>query len=95
MEEKAVNNGVYLTFISEPEIQMPNKLNVFREKGIGASQTNFTEYLYGENNSYLTTYESLNKKQNISNSIRNYNIKNYYGIRPVLKTDGLMSELIR
>ena len=95
MEEKAVNNGVYLTFISEPEIQMPNKLNVFREKGIGASQTNFTEYLYGENNSYLTTYESLNKKQNISDSIRNYNIKNYYGIRPVLKTDGLMSELIK
>ena len=95
MEEKAVNNGVYLTFISEPEIQMPNKLNVFREKGIGASQTNFTEYLYGENNSYLTTYESLNKKQNTSDSIRNYNIKNYYGIRPVLKTDGLMSELIR
>ena len=93
--EKAVNNGVYLTFISEPEIQMPNKLNVFREKGIGASQTNFTEYLYGENNSYLTTYESLNKKQNISDSIRNYNIKNYYGIRPVLKTDGLMSELIK
>ena len=66
MEEKAVNNGVYLTFISEPEIEMPHKLNVFREKGIGASQTNFTEYLYGENNSYLTTYESLNKKQNIS-----------------------------
>lgn len=95
MEEKAVNNGVYLTFISEPEIQMPNKLNVFREKEIGASQTNFTEYLYGENNSYLTTYESLNKKQNISDSIRNYNIKNYYGIRPVLKTDGLMSELIK
>lgn len=95
MEEKAVNNGVYLTFISEPEIQMPNKLNVFREKGIGTSQTNFTEYLYGENNSYLTTYESLNKKQNISDSIRNYNIKNYYGIRPVLKTDGLMSELIK
>ena len=95
MEENAVNNGVYLTFISEPEIQMPNKLNVFREKGIGASQTNFTEYLYGENNSYLTTYESLNKKQNISDSIRNYNIKNYYGIRPVLKTDGLMSELIK
>lgn len=95
MEEKAVNNGVYLTFISEPEIQMPNKLNVFREKGIGASQTNFTEYLYGENNSYLTTYESLNKKQNTSDSIRNYNIKNYYGIRPVLKTDGLMSELIK
>ena len=95
MEEKAVNNGVYLTFISEPEIQMPNKLNVFREKGIGASQTKFTEYLYGENNSYLTTYESLNKKQNISDSIRNYNIKNYYGIRPVLKTDGLMSELIK
>lgn len=95
MEEKAVNNGVYLTFISEPEIQMPNKLNVFREKGIGASQTNFTEYLYGENNSYLTTYESLNKKQNISDSIRNYNIKNYYGIRPVLKTDGLMSELLK
>lgn len=95
MEEKAVNNGVYLTFISESEIQMPNKLNVFREKGIGASQTNFTEYLYGENNSYLTTYESLNKKQNISDSIRNYNIKNYYGIRPVLKTDGLISELIR
>lgn len=93
--EKAVNNGVYLTFISEPEIQMPNKLNVFREKGIGASQTNFTEYLYGENNSYLTTYESLNKKQNISDSIRNYNIKNYYGIRPVLKTDGLMSELLK
>ena len=25
--EKAVNNGVYLTFISEPEIEMPNKLN--------------------------------------------------------------------
>lgn len=95
MEEKAVNNGVYLTFISEPEIEMPHKLNVFREKGIGAFQTNFTEYLYGENNSYLTTYESLNKKQNISDSIRNYNIKNYYGIRPVLKTDGLMSELIR
>ena len=95
MEEKAVNNGVYLTFISEPEIQMPYKLNVFREKGIGASQTNFTEYLYGENNSYLTTYESLNKKQNTSDSIRNYNIKNYYGIRPVLKTDGLMSELIK
>ena len=95
MEEKAVNNGVYLTFISEPEIQMSNKLNVFREKGIGASQTNFTEYLYGENNSYLTTYESLNKKQNTSDSIRNYNIKNYYGIRPVLKTDGLMSELIK
>ena len=95
MEEKAVNNGVYLTFISEPEIEMPHKLNVFREKGIGASQTNFTEYLYGENNSYLTTYESLNKKQNISDSIRNYNIKNYYGIRPVLKTDGLMSELIK
>ena len=93
--EKAVNNGVYLTFISEPEIEMPHKLNVFREKGIGASQTNFTEYLYGENNSYLTTYESLNKKQNISDSIRNYNIKNYYGIRPVLKTDGLMSELIK
>lgn len=93
--EKAVNNGVYLTFISEPEIEMPNKLNVFREKGIGASQTNFTEYLYGENNSYLTTYESLNKKQNTSDSIRNYNIKNYYGIRPVLKTDGLMSELIK
>ena len=93
--EKAVNNGVYLTFILEPEIQMPNKLNVFREKGIGASQTNFTEYLYGENNSYLTTYESLNKKQNTSDSIRNYNIKNYYGIRPVLKTDGLMSELIK
>ena len=95
MEEKAVNNGVYLTFISEQEIEMPNKLNVFREKGIDASQTNFTEYLYGENNSYLTTYESLNKKQNISDSIRNYNIKNYYGIRPVLKTDGLMSELIK
>lgn len=95
MEEKAVNNGVYLTFISELEIEMPHKLNVFREKGIGASQTNFTEYLYGENNSYLTTYESLNKKQNISDSIRNYNIKNYYGIRPVLKTDGLMSELIK
>ena len=95
MEEKAVNNGVYLTFISEPEIEMPHKLNVFREKGIDASQTNFTEHLYGENNSYLTTYESLNKKQNISNSIRNYNIKNYYGIRPVLKTDGLMSELIK
>lgn len=95
MEEKAVNNGVYLTFISEPEIEMPHKLNVFREKGIGASQTNFTEYLYGENNSYLTTYESLNKKQNTSDSIRNYNIKNYYGIRPVLKTDGLMSELIK
>ena len=95
MEEKAVNNGVYLTFISEPEIEMPHKLNVFREKGIGASQTNFTEYLYGENNSYLTTYESLNKKQNTSDSIRNYNIKNYYGIRPVLKTDGLMCELIK
>lgn len=32
MEEKAVNNGVYLTFISELEIEMPHKLNVFREK---------------------------------------------------------------
>lgn len=93
--EKAVNNGVYLTFISEPEIEMPHKLNVFREKGIASSQTDFTKFLYGENNSYSTTYESLNKKQNTSDSIRNYNIKNYYGIRPVLKTDGLMSELIR
>ena len=39
MEEKSVNNGVYLTFISEPEIEMPHKLNVFREKGIASSQT--------------------------------------------------------
>ena len=39
MEEKSVNNGVYLTFISEMEIEMPNKLNVFREKGIASSQT--------------------------------------------------------
>lgn len=57
MEEKSVNNGVYLTFISEPEIEMPNKLNVFREKGIASSQTEFTKFLYGENNSYSTTYE--------------------------------------
>ena len=55
MEEKSVNNGVYLTFISEPEIEMPNKLNVFREKGIASSQTEFTKFLYGENNSYSTT----------------------------------------
>ena len=94
MEEKSVNNGVYLTFISEPEIEMPNKLNVFREKGIASSQTEFTKFLYGENNSYLTTYEQITRKQSIDN-IKPYNLKNYYGIRPILKTDGLISELIR
>ena len=94
MEEKSVNNGVYLTFISEPEIEMPNKLNVFREKGIASSQTEFTKFLYGENNSYSTTYEQISRKQSIDN-IKPYNQKNYYGIRPILKTDGLMSELIR
>lgn len=94
MEEKSVNNGVYLTFISEPEIEMPNKLNVFREKGIASSQTDFTKFLYGENNSYLTTYEQISRKQSIDN-IKPYNLKNYYGIRPILKTDGLMSKLIR
>ena len=93
MEEKSVNNGVYLTFISEPEIEMPNKLNVFREKGIASSQTEFTKFLYGENNSYSTTYEQISRKQSIDN-IKPYNQKNYYGIRPILKTDGLMSELI-
>ena len=92
--EKAVNNGVYLTFISEPEIEMPNKLNVFREKGIASSQTEFTKFLYGENNSYSTTYEQITRKQSIDN-IKTYNLKNYYGIRPILKTDGLMSQLIR
>ena len=92
--EKAVNNGVYLTFISEPEIEMPHKLNVFREKGIASSQTEFTKFLYGENNSYSTTYEQITRKQSIDN-IKPYNQKNYYGIRPILKTDGLMSELIR
>lgn len=92
--EKAVNNGVYLTFISEPEIEMPHKLNVFREKGIASSQTEFTKFLYGENNSYLTTYEQINRKQRIDN-MKPYNLKNYYGIRTILKTDGLMSELIR
>ena len=94
MEEKSVNNGVYLTFISEMEIEMPNKLNVFREKGIASSQTEFTKFLYGENNSYSTTYEQISRKQSIDN-IKPYNQKNYYGIRPILKTDGLMSELIR
>ena len=94
MEEKSVNNGVYLTFISEPEIEMPNKLNVFREKGIASSQTEFTKFLYGENNSYSTTYEQISRKQSIDN-IKPYNLKNYYGIRTILKTDGLMSELIR
>ena len=92
--EKAVNNGVYLTFISEPEIEMPHKLNVFREKGITSSQTEFTKFLYGKNNSYSTTYEQITRKQSIDN-IKTYNLKNYYGIRPILKTDGLMSELIR
>ena len=92
--EKAVNNGVYLTFISEPEIEMPHKLNVFREKGIASSQTEFTKFLYGENNSYSTTYEQITRKQSIDN-IKPYNQKNYYGIRPILKTHGLMSELIR
>ena len=92
--EKAVNNGVYLTFISEPEIEMPHKLNVFREKGIASSQTEFTKFLYGENNSYSTTYAQISRKQSIDN-IKPYNQKNYYGIRPILKTDGLMSELIR
>ena len=92
--EKAVNNGVYLTFISEPEIEMPHKLNVFREKGIASSQTEFIKFLYGENNSYSTTYEQITRKQSIDN-IKPYNLKNYYGIRPILKTDGLMSELIR
>ena len=92
--EKAVNNGVYLTFISEPEIEMPHKLNVFREKGIASSQTEFTKFLYGENNSYSTTYEQISRKQSIDN-IKPYNQKNYYGIRPILKTDGLMSQLIR
>ena len=92
--EKAVNNGVYLTFISEPEIEMPHKLNVFREKGIASSQTEFTKFLYGENNSYSTTYEQVTRKQSIDN-IKTYNLKSYYGIRPILKTDGLMSELIR
>ena len=92
--EKAVNNGVYLTFISEPEIEMPHKLNVFREKGIASFQTEFTKFLYGENNSYLTTYEQINRKQSIDN-MKPYNLKNYYGIRTILKTDGLMSELIR
>lgn len=92
--EKAVNNGVYLTFISEPEIEMPHKLNVFREKGIASFQTDFTKFLYGENNSYSTTYEQITRKQSIDN-IKPYNLKNYYGIRPILKTDGLMSELIR
>ena len=94
MEEKSVNNGVYLTFISEPEIEMPNKLNVFREKGIASSQTEFTKFLYGKNNSYLTTYEQITRKQSIDN-IKPYNLKCYYGIRPILKTYGLMSELIR
>ena len=92
--EKAVNNGVYLTFISEPEIEMPHKLNVFREKGIASSQTEFTKFLYGKNNSYSTTYEQITRKQSIDN-IKPYNQKNYYGIRPILKTYGLMSELIR
>ena len=92
--EKAVNNGVYLTFISELEIEMPHKLNVFREKGIASSQTEFTKFLYGENNSYSTTYEQISRKQSIDN-IKPYNQKNYYGIRPILKTDGLMSQLIR
>ena len=92
--EKAVNNWVYLTFISEPEIEMPHKLNVFREKGIASSQTEFIKFLYGENNSYSTTYEQITRKQSIDN-IKPYNLKNYYGIRPILKTDGLMSELIR
>ena len=92
--EKAVNNGVYLTFISEPEIEMPHKLNVFREKGIASSQTEFTKFLYGENNSYSTTYEQITRKQSIDN-IKTYNLKSYYGIRPILKTYGLMSELIR
>ena len=92
--EKAVNNGVYLTFISKPEIEMPHKLNVFREKGIASSQTEFIKFLYGENNSYSTTYEQITRKQSIDN-IKPYNLKNYYGIRPILKTDGLMSELIR
>lgn len=92
--EKAVNNGVYLTFISEPEIEMPHKLNVFREKGIASSQTEFTKFLYGENNSYSTTYEQISRKQSIDN-IKPYNQKNYYGIRPILKTYGLMSQLIR
>ena len=92
--EKAVNSGVYLTFISEPEIEMPHKLNVFREKGIASSQTEFIKFLYGENNSYSTTYEQITRKQSIDN-IKPYNLKNYYGIRPILKTDGLMSELIR
>lgn len=94
MEEKSVNNGVYLTFISEPEIEMPNKLNVFREKGIASSQTEFAKFLYGKNNSYLTTYEQITRKQSIDN-IKPYNLKCYYGIRPILKTYGLMSELIR
>lgn len=94
MEEKSVNNGVYLTFISEQEIEMPNKLNVFREKGIASSQTEFTKFLYGENNSYSTTYEQISRKQSIDN-IKPYNLKNYYGIRTILKTDGLMSKLIR
>ena len=94
MEEKSVNNGVYLTFISEPEIEMPNKLNVFREKGIASSQTEFTKFLYGENNSYSTTYEQISRKQSIDN-IKPYNQKNYYGIRPILKIHGIMSQLIR
>ena len=94
MEEKSVNNGVYLTFISEPEIEMPHKLNVFREKGIASSQTEFTKFLYGENNSYSTTYEQISRKQSIDN-IKPYNQKNYYGIRPILKTHGIMSQLIR
>ena len=92
--EKAVNNGVYLTFISELEIEMPHKLNVFREKGIASSQTEFTKFLYGENNSYSTTYEQISRKHSIDN-IKPYNQKNYYGIRPILKTDGIMSQLIR
>ncbi len=113
--EKAVNNKVYMTFLTKNNISLATRLTVLREKGIKALPTNLIDFLYskvytpyivkdllpedGESYKdiqYIITSDLKERKQCIRSDVFNFkDAVMYYGIRPVIKTDGLISNLIK
>ncbi len=103
-------NKVYMTFLTEMSSLSEHKNRTttlyepFNVSENGVVQTDLTEFLYGKRNDYFVSYEPVNdicSKKKLKNSlgINERHFKGdkevYYGIRPVIKTTGLLETFIR
>ena len=75
--------GIYMTFLSEIDIDIPSRINVLRKKGIKAEPTSLVNYLYGDS-SYLITSKPMMVKLSYDLTKVELTQKKYYGIRPVI-----------